>query len=167
MTVTLTAPWQPQATLRYTVDGAAPTATSTEYRVPLELRQTTRLRTAGFEGGRRVTRLSEAFFARLGPVPPKPDIALGDLKAERVAGPGHSPSSKDHYFTPGSQAPQTNANNRGRPLRLRREVFVHGLGVHAPNQLVYELRPEFDRFVAPWWTDSPCNTAGAPGTLPQ
>lgn len=39
-------------------------------------------------------------------------------------------------------------SNRGESLRLRGVTYRKGLGVHAPNQLVYELKPEYERFVA-------------------
>lgn len=146
--VTLAAPWQPDAELRYTLDGSEPGAGSARYTGPFQVGETTRLRVAGFARGQRVTLPSEAYFARLEPKPPKPQVMLGALVPLRVAGPGHSPSSKDHYFTAGSQAPQANRNNRGAPLRVRREEYASGVGVHAPNRMDYELKPEYGRFVA-------------------
>ena len=33
-------------------------------------------------------------------------------------------------------------------MRIDRQVHQHGLGVHAPCELAYQLRPEYQRFVA-------------------
>lgn len=148
VTVTLTAPWETNATLRYTLDGSALTASATEYRGPFEISATARVRAGAFVGDRAVCLPSEALFVRMNPLPPKPDVVLGDLKPARVAGPGHSPSSDDHRYSPVSRPPQTDRSNRGDPLRIRGTNYAHGLGVQAPNQLVYALKPEYRRFVA-------------------
>jgi hypothetical protein len=112
------------------------------------VRETTHLRVAAFAHGRSVCLPSEAYFARLGPVPPRPDLYLSDLKPLRAVGPGHSPSSADHRFSPVSNPPRKDLSNRGASLRLRGVTYAKGLGVHAPNQLVYELKPKYRRFVA-------------------
>ena len=148
VTVTLTAPWETNAALRYTLDGSAPTPASREYRGPFEVAETTRVRAAGFVGDQAVCLPSEALFVRMNPAPPKPAVALGDLKPLRAAGPGHSPSSDDHRYSPVSRPPQTDRSNRGDPLRIRGTTFAHGVGVQAPNQLVYALKSEYRRFVA-------------------
>ena len=61
---------------------------------------------------------------------------------------GHSPSLNDHRLSPGVQPPQVDKSNEGHPIKLRGQPYAHGLGIHAPNQMVYELKPEWDRFVA-------------------
>ena len=146
--VTLTAPWEPQAQIYYTLDGSEPTPASALYASPIKVSSATRLRAAAFQDGRQVCLPSEGYFARLGPVPPKPDAYLSDLKPLRAVGPGHSPASTDHRFSPVSSPPQRDLSNRGAPLRLRGTTYAKGLGVHAPNQLVFELKPEYARFVA-------------------
>jgi hypothetical protein len=148
VTVTVTTPWQPLAEIRYTLDGSEPTKDSPRYEAPLVFRATTRLRVAAFEKGKPVCLPSEASFARLGPKPPQPGIYLSDLKPLRAVGPGHSPSSGDHRFSPGSNPAQMDMTNRKQPLRLRGQRYAKGVGTHAPNQLIYAVRPEFDRFVA-------------------
>jgi hypothetical protein len=146
--VTLTTPWQPKAEIYYTLDGTVPSAKSLRYAGPFKLDRTAHLRAVGFEGGKKVCLESEGYFARLGPKPPAPSIHISDLKPWRAVGPGHSPSSKDHRFSPVSSPPQKDRSNRGGPLKLRGVTFERGMGVHAPNQLVYELKPEYKRFVA-------------------
>ena len=148
ITVTLTTPWQPAATIYYTLDGSEPTPHALRYTVPFLVGSTTRLRTAAFEDGKQVCLPSEGYFAKLADRPPSPDVFLSDLKPLRAVGPGHSPSFNDHRFSPGSSPPQMDRNNRGLPLRLRGQAYAKGLGVHAPNQLIYSLEPAYDRFVA-------------------
>ena len=135
--VTLSAPWQPKATIRYTLDGSEPEATSRAYPAPLRFDDTTHLRVAAFEGNQRVCIASEGYFVRLPRLPPAPDVHLSDLRPLRAVGPGHSPSSDSHRFSPVSNPPQKDLNNRRGPLRLHGKTYTKGMGVHAPNQLVH------------------------------
>ena len=148
ITVTLSAPWQPKATICYTTDGSRPTEQSTQYTGPIRLDKTVRLRASAFEGGRQVCQESVGSFVRLGEMPPVPDVSLSDLTPLHAVGPGHSPSDRSHRFAPNANPPQKDATNQGKPLRLHGRPFDRGIGVHAPNQLVYEIRPQYDRFVA-------------------
>ncbi len=147
VTVTLSAPMQPGAEIRYTLDGSTPSATSTRYAKPLVVTNTTRLRASAFQNGRAVCLESEGYFARLGPLPPTPDIAIGDLKPVRNAGFGHTYGGAVRYSGQ-TRAPQRNQSNLGQPLKVNRQVYAHGMGVHAPCVLMYELKPEYRRFVA-------------------
>lgn len=146
ITVTLTAPLQPGAEIRYTLDGSAPTVASPLYRGPLTITNTTQLRTVAFQNGRAVCRESEGSFARLGPLPPKPDVYLGELKPVRSVGFGHTYAGEVRYAGR-TQAPQVDRSNLGQELRINRQVYRRGLGVHAPNEVTYEIRPEYRRFV--------------------
>jgi hypothetical protein len=145
--VTLSAPRQPKAEIRYTLDGSPPRADSPRYSAPLTFRKTATLRAAAFEGGRPVCLESEGVFVRLPARPPKPDVFLSDLTPARAVGPGHTygGSSRPSAHT---GPPRKDRTNEGAPLRLRKVTYARGMGVHAPNQLVYELRPEYARFVA-------------------
>lgn len=146
--VTLSLPNVDGGVIRFTRDGSEPGASSEPYEGPIRLTAGARLRAAGFESGHRVTPVAEGVWERLPPKPPAPEVPLWDLKPVRVAGPGHAPSSAGHYFTGGSREPQRDRNNRGEPLRIRRETYAEGWGVHAPNQMVYALEPRLRRFVA-------------------
>jgi hypothetical protein len=146
--VTLTDPMRPAAVTHYTLDGTDPTLQSPVYTTPLKLRDTAQIRAAGFEGNRRTTLVSESYAAKLPPKPPAPDVWLGDLKPWRAVGLGHSPSFDDHRLSPGVNPPQVNRSNEGKPLKLRGTVYERGLGVHAPNEVIYEIQPGWDRFVA-------------------
>ncbi|MEO6035193.1 MAG: chitobiase/beta-hexosaminidase C-terminal domain-containing protein [Verrucomicrobiota bacterium] len=89
ITVTLTAPLQPGAEIRYTLDGTSPTSASTLYTKPLIFTESTALRVAAFRNGRAVCLESEGSFARMVPMPPLPDVYIGDLKPIRNVGFGH------------------------------------------------------------------------------
>ena len=43
---------------------------------------------------------------------------------------------------------QVNHTDENSPLVLEGDVYAHGLGVHAPSEVVYELNPSYLRFVA-------------------
>ena len=147
VTVTLSAPLQSRAEIRYTLDGSEPTASSAMYERPLVLESGRRIRAAGFQGGRRVCVESEGVFVRRGAEPVKPDVLLGELKPVRTAGFGHTYGGMPRYSV-GAQAPQVNQSNRGTPLRIDRRSWTNGLGVHAPCVVMYEVQPRWKRFVA-------------------
>jgi hypothetical protein len=148
VTITLTAPWEPRAEIFYTLDGSEPTMNSLRYTDPFKASDTTRLRTVAYEDGRKVCLPSEAFFAHLPAMPPKPDVAISDLVPLRAVGPGHSASSAEHRFSPGVNPPVKDLSNRMTPLKVRGKVYAKGMGVQATDLLVYELKPDYDRFVA-------------------
>jgi len=104
------------------------------------------LRVAAFRGGRAVCLESEGSFARMGPVPSLPDVYIGDLKPVRNVGFGHTYGSAVRY-SGNTQPPQKDKSNLGRDLKINRQVYQQGMGVHAPCELVYEIKPEFKRFV--------------------
>ncbi len=147
VTVTLSAPWQPAAELRYTTDGSEPTATSTRYAAPLRLRETARLRVGGFVNGKRVCLDSQGVFFKLAELPPAPDVLLSEAQLLRNVGHGHTYAGLIRT-APHRRAAQVDKSNEGLPLLLRGETYEHGYGVHAPNQLMFALRPEYKRFVA-------------------
>jgi hypothetical protein len=147
ITVTLTTPLQPGAEIRYTLDGSSPTVASTLYTKPLVFTDTTRLRVAAFHDGRTVCLESEAFFARMGPMPPRPDVFIGDLQPTRNVGFGHSYGGVVRY-SGNTKAPQKDKSNLGQDLKINRMRYQHGMGVHAPCELMYTTQPEYQRFVA-------------------
>ena len=144
--VTLTAPFQPRADIRYTLDGSAPTAGSLKYTKPLTMTRTTHLRTAAFREGIPVSRESEGTFARMNPMPPLPDVYLGDLTPIRSVGFGHTYGGVVRYSGM-TRAPQKDHSNLGNDLRINRKKYQHGIGMHAPCELAYEIKPGYTRFV--------------------
>ncbi len=147
VTVTLTAPLQPGAEIRYTLDGTQPTAASTLYAEPFVLADTTHLRAIAFRGGRAVCLESEGSFARMKAMPPAPDVAIGDLKPVRNVGFGHTYGGSVRY-SGNTRPPQKDKSNLGQDLKVNRKVYPRGMGVHAPCELMYEIKPEYQRFVA-------------------
>lgn len=144
--VTLSTPLQPGAEIRYTTDGSEPTIASPLYLQPLTLSQSTRIRAVAFQSGKQVCVESHGTFARLLPLPPLPNVSLSDLKPIRSVGFGHTYGG-DVRYSGDTLPPQINQSNRGSGLAVNRQIYPHGLGVHAPCELVYELRPEYKRFV--------------------
>ena len=144
--VTLSAPLEPGAELRYTLDGTAPDARSLLYSAPLILTNTTALRVGGFRNGRAVCRESEGYFAHLLPLPPAPEVYLAELTPVRSVGFGHTYGGVVRY-SGDTGPPRPDKSNLGGEIRIARQAFPHGLGVHAPNEVVYEVKPEFRRFV--------------------
>lgn len=147
VTITLSAPLQPGAEIRYTTDGSNPTPTSFLYSKPFVISNSVQIRASAFSGGRPVCRESEGSFARLLPLPPAPDVFIGDLKPVRSVGFGHTYGGNVRY-SGNTQAPQKDKANLGQELRIDRKAQLHGMGVHAPCALMYELKPEYRRFVA-------------------
>jgi type 1 glutamine amidotransferase len=148
VTLTLSAPWQVGASIHYTTDGSPPTSKAKRYTKPLSITSTTRLRAQAFYQDKPVSLETVGYYAKLAEVPPQPDVHLGDTAPKRVVGPGHSYDDAHHRFSANGGPPKKDQTVEGKPLRLADKVFKRGIGVHAPNQLIYEIKPEYDRFVA-------------------
>jgi hypothetical protein len=144
--VTLAAPLQPGAEIRYTLDGTPPGPDSILYSKPFVVAETTRLKAAAFQGGRAVCSESEGCFVKLDPAPPLPDVYLGDLGPVRSVGFGHTYGGVVRYSGQ-TQPPQKDRSNLGQELKINRQTYRRGVGIHAPCALSYELRPEYRRFV--------------------
>jgi len=147
ITVTLATPLQPDAEIRFTLDGAPATATSRLYTEPLVFSESTRLRAAAFLNGRAVCTESEGTFVRLGPLPQAPDVYIGDLRPTRNVGFGQTFDGQVRYAG-NTSPPQKDKANMGQTLRIGLQQFERGMGVHAPCELAYEIKPEYQRFVA-------------------
>ncbi|MHB1556109.1 MAG: NPCBM/NEW2 domain-containing protein [Isosphaeraceae bacterium] len=144
--VTLSAPLQPGAEIHYTLDGSAPTADSSRYKAPLTLADSTLLRASAFRDGQPVCRESEGSFARMGPMPPSPDVYLGDLTPVRSVGFGHTYGQNVRY-SGNTRAPQKDHANLGGDIRINRAKYRRGIGMHAPCELAYEIKAGYSRFV--------------------
>jgi hypothetical protein len=134
--VTLTTHEQKGIAVRYTLDGGEPGPTAQLYTKPLVLSKTTHLRAVGFQGGQRVSLLSEGYFVHLGSMPPKPDIYLDQIEPVTPSRANWRWETKiDKSFT-------------GAPLSIRDCSYRKGMGMRAPGNLLYEVKPGYDRFVA-------------------
>jgi nicotinamidase-related amidase len=147
VTVTLSSPLEPNAELRYTTDGSEPTARSNRYEKPITFADDTRIRVAGFVGSQRICLDSEGVFCKLRPVPPDPDVPLADAELLRSVGHGHTYNGQIRAAPHGIPA-QKDKSNEGQSLRVGGVNYQHGYGVHAPNQLMFALKPDYKRFVA-------------------
>ena len=76
-----------------------------------------------------------------------PDVFLGDLKPVRNVGFGHTYGGNVRY-SGNTRPPQKDRSNLGLELKVNRLAYHHGMGVHAPCALSYEVKPEYQRFVA-------------------
>ena len=142
--ISLSAPRIPDSVIHYTCDGTSPTPTSPRYHSPFNLRESATVHAVAFLKGRAVSRESEASYVRLPPHPPIPDVHLSDLKPVKI-----SMSMWSEWYTePSSPGPQMDRSLDGSPLVLRGITYERGVGVRAPSQLVYELRPEYGSLVA-------------------
>ncbi|MCF7765537.1 MAG: NPCBM/NEW2 domain-containing protein [Verrucomicrobia bacterium] len=147
VTITLTTPLQPGAEIHYTLDGSEPGPGSPRYTGPFVISRSTHLRTSAFRDGRPVCSESEGSFARMIPMPPTPDVAIGDLTPIRNVGFGHTYSGNVRY-SGNTRAPQKDKSNLGHAIRINRTTYQNGMGVHAPCALMYEVQPGYKRFVA-------------------
>jgi len=134
--VALSAPNQKGAAIHYTLDGSEPGPRSLLYTKPLEVTKTTRLRAAAFDNARRVSLISEGYVVRLGPVPPKPDVYLDQIKPVTPARPEWRWEAK------------TNVAFTGGPLKIRDSTYDKGAGMRAPANMLYEIQSNYARFVA-------------------
>ena len=80
-------------------------------------------------------------------MPPQPDVHLSDLAPLRAVGPGHTYGDCVR-FAAHSNPPQKDESNEGHPLQLHGVKYAKGMGVHAMNQMIFQLKPEYERFVA-------------------
>ena len=136
VTVTLTNPWQQDAEIRYTLDGTEPTAKSKLYDEPFRFSKSAFVRAAAFRDGRSVSLEATGSFARLPRKPRMPDVHLSELEPIHATFPDYKPNM-----------PKKNKSCVRTQLKLRDVKYEKGMGVHAPSHLVYELKPEYDRFV--------------------
>jgi nicotinamidase-related amidase len=134
--ITLTTPNQKGVAIHYTLDGVEPNPRSRLYTKPLDVTNTTQLRAAAFENGHRATVISEGYFVRLGPLPPKPNLYLDQLKPLTPARPDWRWEVK------------TNQAFTGGPLKIRECTYNMGVGMRAPANVLYEVKPSYARFVA-------------------
>jgi nicotinamidase-related amidase len=139
--VTLTAPWLSDTEIHYTTDGSEPTSKSTLYTEPLTVNQTQTLRAAAFRNDICVSLPSEAYYVRL-PADrlPQPDVYLDDLT--------YIPNEYLNAVPMCLWYPEKSKSFESKPLRVRKKTYEHGLGFRAPSSVQYDIKPEYQRFVA-------------------
>ncbi|MBN2581177.1 MAG: alpha-L-fucosidase, partial [Pirellulales bacterium] len=123
----------------YTLDGSEPQPNSTAYGKPIVLPagKTTTLKARPVRGGQLVGTTVSAEFQTNPPPPPKPDVYLEDLEPQ---------SFKTGWQAEGVKT-WRNVNCHGQPLKVSGETFTHGIGMHAPGETAFRLKPDNKRFV--------------------
>lgn len=160
--VELTCRHVPGAELRYTLDGSDPSADSPCYESPILIDQTAQLKAAGFKAGVAVTRVSEAQYWKYPVVPDPPSVFVSELDpVGEVVGEilPHSYAVK--------KAAKFKQSVDGHTLTNRNRKFGQGIGVQAPSELVFALRPEYRRFVSLVGVDDECMVWDHPDGLKQ
>jgi len=89
---------------------------------------------AGGRSGPATVRVAVPAPPKPGPVPPKPEVRLTSLKPVSAA--------------VGWGSLQAGKAAGGGPLTVAGKTYGDGLGVHAKSEVVYDLKPEWKRFVA-------------------
>ena len=152
----------PRAELRYTLDGSDPGPGSTLYNKPIKIDRSVTLKAAGFDRGEQLTRVSVADYWKFPPVPPPPDIYISDLDpVSQWTG-----DARPHSYAVRKQ-PRFNRSVDGNVLSNRDYKFAKGIGSQAPSRLVFQLKPEYRRFVALAGVDDECMRWDQPDGLKQ
>jgi hypothetical protein len=145
--VTLASPYVKNARIVYTLDGSAPARSSRIYDKPFLISETTTVRAAQYRGNRLVTIPTEGLFVRLPAAPHLPDAYLEDLK----------PIPEPYTLIPGFLGealtecfwhPRFGRSYDDHGLRVRGNNYKNGIGMLAPANVRYAIRPEFARFTA-------------------
>lgn len=121
------------ADIRYTLDGTEPHAGSPLCIAPIRLNSSCLLRAKIF-GANGDDHETKGWFTIIPPTPRLPQVHLSDLNW--VSAPT------------GDAIPQKDKSIEGRPLSVAGSTFAKGLGTHADSEIVYDLHPEYARFVA-------------------
>jgi nicotinamidase-related amidase len=139
VTITLSTPHIKGVDICYTVDGSKPTSISNLYTEPFSINKTCTVKAAAFKDGKRVSLISQAGFLKIPPNPPLPDIYLSDLEqVNAILGFPYGDRKK----------PELDRSIGGNSLKIRGKKYKKGLGVHAVCELVYNIKSEYERFVA-------------------
>lgn len=145
--LTMSVVQHPAAVIRFTLDGSAPSPQSAAYTEAVILDESTTVRANAFEGDRPVGVATECRYERLPADPPAPSVFISDLKPAMMTMAQWISwwSAPIHGSEP---PPAVDRSYTGQPLSLRGHVYEKGMGLRAPCQLIYNLQPQFKRFVA-------------------
>jgi nicotinamidase-related amidase len=142
---TITTPRIEGDNIHYTLDGSLPTEKSPLYSKPIRITGTGVLRALSFKNGKPAALESKSHHVKIIPLPPMPDVHLSDLTPVRATAPEYLDGHTSEGVAPNIRFDQSFVET---PLRIRGTTYEKGMGVHAPSQLLYELKPEYERFVA-------------------
>ncbi|HVA00413.1 MAG TPA: NPCBM/NEW2 domain-containing protein [Terriglobia bacterium] len=117
------------------LDGHEVTSNSPLYSGPLELSATTSVHAKTFVPGFEPSLSAVGNFAKLPPMPPLPKVYVSDLAPLASRSANRSKPRNDRSVT-------------GAPLSINGKKYERGLGVCSPSEVVYQLEPEYQCFVA-------------------
>lgn len=132
--VTLSAPLNRDVKIRYTLDGSAPGPSSPIYSAPFTLSKSTVVRANSFKDGKTTGLESKGKFVLLPPAAPVPDVRITDLSPMQTQS--------------NARKPRQNESFQQTPLAIHGIKYENGVAMHAPSFMVYQLKPEYDRFTA-------------------
>ena len=141
---TITTPKIKGDKIHYTLDGTEPTENSPLYTKPLTINQSGVLRAVSFKNGKKVSIESKSHHVKIIPLPPEPDVHISDLTPIRATAPTYLDGHTSKGVAPNIQF---NKSYVGTTLSLRGTTYEKGMGVHEPSHLLYEVKPEYERFV--------------------
>jgi hypothetical protein len=121
--------------IRYTLDGSSPTPSSPLYIKPLEVKAACKMTAQLFSAGKPLgVPASKEFTVRAAALPQVYLDALTPVKIDR----GWNAGGKSW----------NNYSCSGGDLIVNGHRYAHGLGLHPKAEAVFEIKPEYERFVA-------------------
>jgi hypothetical protein len=127
--------WESRAVIRYTLDGADPEETSPLYTGPFEVTSSTKVKARLFPLGADPSGITTADFLVAPKLPPSPQVYISDLPAVKAT-------------TGWIPVPRRNRSLDDHPLVLGGKTYYNGYGVSPYSEFIYDLKPEYKRFVA-------------------
>lgn len=138
------------AVLRYTLDGSAPSAASTQYETPITLKQTTRIRAAAFHGEKQLGDVMTAEFVRLPADAPDfspPGGGFDESLDVTIKPPSDAEKGEIHYTLDGTPPTAGSPRYTG-PIRLtqttkvRAAVFLPGCDASVGSAIFHGRGPK-------------------------
>jgi hypothetical protein len=125
--------------IRYTLDGTAPVGSSPLYTASVEIGEACRLTARYFESGKPVGVAVRQEFHILNSnvVGVMPEVLLETLNPVKIERGWNSGGKDWRKFS-----------CTGGPLSLNGRQYENGIGLHAKAEAVFEIKPDYERFVA-------------------
>lgn len=121
--------------IRYALDDGEVTLQSPLYSGPIEITRNAIVRTRAFAAGLEPSVTVEQRYVKLPPLPPSPDVYLGDLIPLKSAVVWRYKAQKDTSI-------------EKTLLSLAGKKYDRGIGLGSPAEQIYRLAPDYEKFVA-------------------